>query len=158
MEGRNAGLRAGLLFWIGFGLACTTLLADQGSLSPVIFDARTAWVLNDGATAKHFEQFASALKRWNRLRTVSSRKDADLVIVLSANPRPEKIPGNAFLPEKHSGTLQIRVVHPKSDELLWSAGADSPGKLVSLLKESVKEEEERRKSLRQHVPVAPVGD
>jgi hypothetical protein len=88
-------------------LAVQISATPQGStsLSPKILRAKTVFVDNQSGYVRARNEFYDEIGKWNRLRIVSDKANADLVVILTA--------------QNTQRTTQMALVDPKTGDIVW---------------------------------------
>jgi len=107
-------------------LTCFSFYAfAQAPVPEFLLNAKAAYVINEGATARHFDDFYSELKRWGRFEFVQEKEKADVVIVLSTRSDDFTVVGSGGSIVGTTGTRHyIRITKASDDAPLW---ADTTG-------------------------------
>lgn len=111
-----------------------------------LWNAKTAFVRNDGADAKDFDKFCTLLMEWGRFEFVQDRGKADIGITLSTRLeyRTVQLPstggGLGGVTSKQVIISYLRVISAQDDSVLWSDQIESknPKGLVQKLKSKLK--------------------
>jgi len=124
---------------IGIVLLLSTIALAETPIPEALSNARTAVVLNDGATDKDFDRFCKALNEWGRFKIVQNKAmGADIIIELSLLRLPYAR-GPMYYEDN-----RIRIFNAQDNRLLWqdqtsSGHSKNPDILVSYLKRKMKE-------------------
>ena len=111
-----------------------------------LWNAKTAFIRNDGAETKDFDKFCALLKEWGRFEFVQDRGKADIGITLSAKLQyktvqlPSTGGGLGGMNSQQVITSYMQVISAQDDTLLWSDQVDSkdPKSMVQKLKGKMK--------------------
>jgi hypothetical protein len=113
-----------------------------------LWDAKTAIVANEGATAKDFEKLGKLLKDWGRFELVQSESQADIVISLSTKIEyqtvrlPNTGGGLGGINSQQVFVSYLRILNRRDGSELWTDhttnGSRDPGQLVRKLKNAMK--------------------
>jgi hypothetical protein len=134
-------------------MAGSALLAaqDHAPLPDRLVTAKAVYLVNDSVDLKAFDRFYQELKKWNRFTIVTSRDDAEIVMVLTSNSQyvVSVVTGTAVTGGSVIGTavsvpstsLCLKVFDSATAEGLWSditekwiTSGHAPSTLVSNLK------------------------
>lgn len=127
---------------------------EHAPLPDKLLKARSAYLINDSGDVKAYDRFYRDLTKWSRFTVVSSRDNADIVMVLTSSSQSGVTAvsgssastggvttGSATATTVPSTSLHLRVLDAKTDEILWTdmtekwiASGHAPAKLVSNLK------------------------
>jgi hypothetical protein len=124
---------------------------DHAPLPERLVTARTVYLVNDSGDLKVFDKFYQEVKEWNHFAVVTSRDDAEIVMVLTSNPgyvvsvvTGTVVPGGSVVGTAvsvPSEYLCLKVFSSATAEVLWSdktekwvTSGHAPSKLVSNLK------------------------
>lgn len=109
-------------------------------LSPIILSAKSVYFDNQTAVAAVGDKALAQLKKWGRFQIVQDRKQADLIILLSADPYKggyiitaggqtgtieknghlQEDPVPNYMPLAPVRDVSLTVIDPKTGENLWS--------------------------------------
>jgi hypothetical protein len=78
----------------------------SASLSPKILQAKTVFVDNQSGYVRARNEFYDAVGKWNHLRIVADKANADLVAILTV--------------QKTERTTRLAVVDPKTGDVIWT--------------------------------------
>jgi hypothetical protein len=93
----------------------------QAPVPEFLLHAKAAYLINEGATARHFDDFYNELKRWGRFEFVQEKEKADVVIVLSTRSDDFTVIGSGDSIIGTTGTKHyIRITKASDDTPLWS--------------------------------------
>jgi len=103
-------------------LLCSSLYAfAQAPVPEFLFSAKAAYLINEGATARHFDDFYNELKKWGHFEFVQEKEKADVVIVLSTRSDDFTVVGSRGSIVGATGTKHyIRITKASDDTPLWS--------------------------------------
>ncbi len=126
-------------------LLCVTQ-AYAEKIPDAVFEAKTAFLRNDGADPKDFEKFCDLLKEWGHFEYVQDRGKADIGITLSTKVEyktvqlPSTAGGIGGVTSQQVITSYIRIYKAQDEALLWTDRTESknPKGLVQSLKGKMK--------------------
>jgi hypothetical protein len=101
-------------------LIIPALAREKTPVPAKLLSAKTAFLVNDGTSAKTFDRFYAELKKWNRFQLVENKDQADIVVVLSSRAM-----GMQFY---------IEITDTTNNTPLWSDSAYTARKFVSGLR------------------------
>jgi hypothetical protein len=114
-----------LLFALLAALSIPAIAAEKAPLPAKLTTAKSAFLVNEGVSARLLDKVYSELKKWNRFRLVESREDADIVITLSRGAT-----SGAFAAVRGFGggavvtDISIRITDATDDVQLWADSID----------------------------------
>ena len=114
-----------LLFALFAALSISAIATEKAPLPAKLATAKSAFLVNDGVSAKLLDKVYSELKKWNRFQIVESKQDADIVITLSRGAT-----SGAFGAIRGVGVgavvtdFSIRITDAKDDSQLWADAID----------------------------------
>ena len=120
--------------------------AYAGKIPDAVWDAKTAFLRNDGAAATDFEKFCTLIKEWGRFEIVQERGKADIGITLSTKMEyrtvqlPSTAGGIGGVTSQQVIKSYLRILNAKDEAELWVDQMDSkdPKGLVKSLKGKMK--------------------
>jgi len=135
------------MIFVAFLLCFIQAYAKTPPIPEALLNAKTAFVVNRGASVKDFEKLSNLLKEWGRFELVQDQKSADIVITISTQMQDRIVQApNVGI---GGGTTTIKglvnylsILDARDGTELWSAetSGDSkdPRQLVSNLKNKMK--------------------
>jgi hypothetical protein len=129
-------------------LFCFTLTYAKTTIPEALWEAKTAYVGNDGAEPKDVEKLTKLLADWGQFQIVQDRTSADILITLSTQlqTRTIRLPSTGGgLGGVNSQQVFVSTIHiysAKDSSMLYTdeTGGDSkdPKQLVDRLKNKMK--------------------
>jgi len=135
------------MIFVAFLFCFFQAYAKTPPIPEALLNAKTAFVVNRGASVKDFEKLSNLLKEWGRFELVQDQKSADIVITISTQMQDRIVQApNVGI---GGGTTTIKglvnylsILDARDGTELWSAetSGDSkdPRQLVSNLKNKMK--------------------
>jgi hypothetical protein len=135
------------MIFVAFFLCFIQAYAKTPPIPEALLNAKTAFVVNRGASVKDLEKLCNLLKEWGRFELVQDQKSADIVITISTQMQDRIVQApNVGI---GGGTTTIKglvnylsILDARDGTELWSAetSGDSkdPRQLVSNLKNKMK--------------------
>jgi len=135
------------MIFVAFLLCFIQAYAKTPPIPEALLNAKTAFVVNRGASVKDLEKLCNLLKEWGRFELVQDQKSADIVITISTQMQDRIVQApNVGI---GGGTTTIKglvnylsILDARDGTELWSAetSGDSkdPRQLVSNLKNKMK--------------------
>jgi hypothetical protein len=93
------------------GLLAAASDEQHAPLPAKVVQAKTAFLQNDSGEEKFADNVFQELQQWAHWRIVTSRSEADIVIVLDRKPIDTK--------DRWRNNWYLRIVDPTSGEVLW---------------------------------------
>lgn len=120
--------------------------AKDPDIPEALWNAKTAYVQNSGATEKDYTKLCEALKKWGRFELVQDKRSADIYIMLSSTVETQRMErpgvGGGMMSNVQVIINHIRILNVQDDAPLWtdqsSAYDRDPKILVSKLKSKMK--------------------
>jgi len=141
---RKAAARgdSGAQYGLDFAMDQFPRISPSERLSEALFNAKTAYVLNDGTSATPYNSFLDYFKKWARFELVEEKEKADIVIVFSTRPE--------YAPVGTDSRMDCYMIVTKNSDasVLWTgAGYTVNGgkKLISNLRKKMEEGYKSRK-------------
>jgi hypothetical protein len=141
------------IFFTAF-IFCFVLSYAKPNIPEALWNAKTAYVGNDGAEPKDVEKLSKLLGEWGQFQIVQDKTTADIVITLSTQlqTRTIRLPntGGGFGGMNSQQVLvsTIRIFNAKDSSTLYTdeTGGDSkdPKQLVDRLKHKMKKKDKEK--------------
>jgi len=135
------------MIFVAFLFCFFQAYAKTPPIPEALLNAKTAFVVNRGASVKDFEKLSNLLKEWGRFELVQDQKSADIVITISTQMQDRIVQApNVGI---GGGTTTIKglvnylsILDAREGTELWSdqtsPGSKDPRQLVSNLKNKMK--------------------
>jgi hypothetical protein len=133
-------------------LFCFALTYAKTNIPEALWNAKAAYVTNDGAEPKDVEKLSKLLGEWGQFQIVQDKASADIVITLSTQlqTRTIRLPstggGLGGINSQQVLVSTIRIYNAKDSSMLYSdeTGGDSkdPKQLVDRLKNRMKKKKD----------------
>ncbi len=133
------------MIFVAFLFCFFQAYAKTPPIPEALLNAKTAFVVNRGASVKDLEKLCNLLKEWGRFELVQDQKSADIVITISTRVQDRVVqrPGvDAGIDTIQGLVNYLSILDAREGTELWSdqtsPGSKDPRQLVSNLKNKMK--------------------
>ena len=106
-------------------LSFSAIAGEKAPLPIKLTTAKTAFLVNDGVSAKLFDKVYSELTKWKRFRMVETGQDADIIVTLGHGATSGAFAGsNGIAMGAVVSDISLRITDAKDNTPLWGDTMD----------------------------------